>query len=65
LVQRFEKKWSGSQCGQQEVSEYGWRTEATSYRFSEVAGLEGCSPLESILSVMEGVTGQEGYYSEG
>jgi len=32
--------------------------------FSEVAGLEGYSPLESILSVMEGVAGQEGYCSE-
>jgi len=30
-----------------------------------VAGLEGYSPLESILSVIEGVAGQEGYCSEG
>jgi hypothetical protein len=30
-----------------------------------VAQLEGYSPLESILSVMEGVTGQEVYCSEG
>jgi hypothetical protein len=29
-----------------------------------VAGLEGYSRLESILSVMEGVAGQEGYCSE-
>jgi len=36
----------------------------TCYRFSEMAGLEGYFPLESILRLMEGVAGQEGYYSE-
>ena len=29
-----------------------------------MAGLEGYFPLESILRLMEGVAGQEGYYSE-
>ena len=32
---------------------------------SEVAGFKNYSLLESILSVMEGVEGQEGYCSEG
>jgi len=43
---------------------YGWRTVATCYRFSAVAGSEGCSPLEPILREMEGVAGQEVYCSE-
>ena len=44
-------------------SQYGW-TNATCYRFSAVAGLEGYFPLQSILRLMEGVAGQEGYCSE-
>ena len=43
---------------------YKWRTVATPYRFSGVAGSEGCSPQESVPRVMEGVAGQEGYLSE-
>jgi len=35
-----------------------------SARFSRVAGLEGCSPLELILRLMEGVARKEGYRSE-
>jgi hypothetical protein len=35
------------------VSQYKWRKEATCYRFSGVAGLEGYFPLESILRVMK------------
>jgi len=30
-----------------------------------VAGHEGCSPLELILRLMEGVAKEEGYCSEG
>jgi len=41
-----------------------WRTVATCYKFSGVAGSEGCSPLASILRVMEGVAGQECYCFE-
>ena len=46
------------------MSQCGWRTEATCCRFSGVVGLEGSFPLESVLRVMEGVAGQEGYCSE-
>jgi hypothetical protein len=35
-----------------------------SARFPRVAGLEGCSPLELILRLMEGVARKEGYRSE-
>jgi len=35
-----------------------------SARFSRVAGLEGCSPLQLILRLTEGVARQEGYPSE-
>ena len=35
-----------------------------SARSSRVAGLEGCSPLELILRLMEGVAREEGYRSE-
>jgi hypothetical protein len=37
---------------------------ATCYRFSGVAKSVGSSPLQSILRVIEGVAGQEGYCSE-
>ena len=40
------------------MSQNRLRTEATCYRFSGVAGLEGYSPQELILRQMEGVTGK-------
>ena len=43
---------------------YSWRMKATCYRFSVVTGLEGSFPLHSVLWLMEGVAGQEGYFSE-
>jgi len=47
------------------VSQYGLRTtEATCCTFSGVASLEGCSPQKSILRVVKGVAGQEGYCSQ-
>jgi len=45
-------------------SQYGWRTNITCYRFSGVAGLEGCSPLELIPRLMEGVARYKGYCSK-
>jgi hypothetical protein len=39
-------------------------TEKTCYRFSGVAGSEGCSPQELIQRVMEGVVRKKGYWME-
>jgi hypothetical protein len=48
----------------EEVSHYEMMTEETCYRFSGVAGHEGCFPQEIILRVMEGVARQKGYWVE-
>jgi hypothetical protein len=60
----LERKWRDRPCGQEEESQYRWRMKATCYGFSGVARLESYFPLESILRLMEGMAGQEGYCSE-
>ena len=47
----FERKWTDRL--------YRLTTDAACYRFSGVAGCEGCSTQELILRVMEGVARQE------